>query len=73
MEKVYCSVHPIFELGNDDASVLHLGQLRQFLNKTCRSGPDSTLIILNCTFREEAVVPYIKILVDEESVELYNF
>lgn len=41
--------HPIFELGNDDASVLHLGQLRWFFNKTCRSLPDSTPIVLNCT------------------------
>ena len=65
--------HPMFELGNDDASVLHLGQLRWFLNETCRSLPDSTPIMLNCTVGEEDVVPYIQVLADEESVELYNF
>ena len=65
--------HPMFKLGNDDASVLHLGQLRWFLNETCRSLPNSTPIMLNYTIREEAVVSYIKILADEESVELYNF
>ena len=65
--------HPMFKLGNDDASVLHLGQLRQFLNETCRSLPNSTLITLNYTIKEEAVVPCIQVLADEESIELYNF
>ena len=65
--------YPMFELGNDDASVLHLGQLRWFLNETCRSLPDSTPIMLNCTVGEEDVVPCIQVLADEESVELYNF
>ena len=65
--------HPMFELKNDDASVLNLGQLRLFLNETCRSLPDSTPIMLNCTDGEEAIVPCIQVLADEESVELYNF
>ena len=65
--------HPMLTLGNDDASVLHLGQLRWFLNETCRSLPDSTPIMFNCTVGEEAVVPCIQVLADEESVEFYNF
>ena len=65
--------HSIFELGNDDASVIKLGQLRQFLNETCRSLPDSTPIMLNCTIGEEDLVPCIQVLADEESVEFYNF
>ena len=64
---------PMFELGNDDASVLHLGQLRWFLNETCRSLPDSTPIMLNCTVGEEDVVPCIQVLADKESVEFYYF
>ena len=63
----------MFSLMNDDVSVIKLGQLRWFLNETCRSLPNSTPIMLNYTIREEAVVSYIKILADEESVELYNF
>ena len=63
----------MFSLINDDVSVIKLGQLRQFLNETCRSLPDSTPIMLNCTVGEEAVVPCIQVLADEESVELYNF
>ena len=63
----------MFALINDDVSVIKLGQLRQFLNETCRSLPDSTPIMLNCTVGEEAVVPCIQVLADEESVELYNF
>ena len=65
--------YPMLILGNDDASVLNLGQLRQFLNETCRSLPNNTPIMLNCTVGEEAVVPCIQVLADEESVELYNF
>ena len=60
--------HPMFELGNDDVSVLHLGQLRWFLNETCRSLPDSIPIMLNCTIGKKAVTPCIKVLADEESV-----
>ena len=63
----------MFALINDDVSVIKLGQLRWFLNETCRSLPNSTPIMLNYTIREEAVVSYIKIVADEESVELYNF
>ena len=64
--------HPMFNLGNDDASVLHLGQLRRFLNETCRSLPNNTPIMLNCTVGEEDVVPCIQVLADEESVEFYS-
>ena len=65
--------HPMFKLGNNDASRLRLGQLRQFLNETCRSLPDSTPIMLNCTVGEEDLLPCIQVLADEESVEFYNF
>lgn len=65
--------HPMFTLVNDDESVLNLGQLRRFLNETCRSLPNNTPIMLNCTVGEEAIVPCIQVLADEESVELYNF
>ena len=68
-----CQDHPMFTLVNDNESVIKLGQLRWFLNETCRSLPNSTPIMLNYTIREEAAVSYIKILADEESVELYNF
>ena len=68
-----CQEYPMLTLGNDYASVLNLGQLRWFFNETCRSLPDSTPIMLNCTVGEEAVVPCIQVLADEESVELYNF
>ena len=61
--------YPIFTLVNDDASVIKLGKLRQFLNETCRSLPDSTPIILNCTIGEEAVIPCVEVLADEKSVE----
>ena len=63
----------MFSLINDDVSVIKLSQLRWFLNETCRSLLNSTPIMLNYTIREEAVVSYIKIVADEESVELYNF
>ena len=65
--------HPMFILVNDDASVIKLGQLRQFLNETCRSLPDSTPITINSVTGDNIVVPCIQILADEESVELYNF
>ena len=63
----------MFSLIKDDVSAIKLGQLRWFLNETCRSLPDSTPIMLNCIFGEEDVVPCIQVLADEESVELYNF
>ena len=59
----------MFELINDNVSVIKLGQLRWFLNETCRSLPDSIPIMLNCTVGEEAVVPCIQVLADEKSVE----
>ena len=65
--------HPMFKLGNDDASVLHLGQLRWFLNETCRSLPDSILITINSVTGNDSIVPCIQVLADKESVELYNF
>ena len=65
--------HPMFILVNDDASVIKLGQLRQFLNETCRSLPDSTPIMINSVTGDNIVVPCIQVLADEESVELYNF
>lgn len=63
----------MFTLRNNDASVLNLGQLREFLNETCRSLPNSTPIMLNYISGEEPIVPCIQVLADEESVELYNF
>ena len=63
----------MFALINDDVSVIKLGQLRWFLNETCRSLPNNTPIMLNCISGEEPIVPCIQILADEESVELYNF
>lgn len=65
--------YPMFILVNDDASVIKLGQLRQFLNETCRSLPDSTPITINSVTGDDVVVPCIQVLADEESVELYNF
>ena len=59
----------MFELITDDVSVIKLGQLRWFLNETCRSLPDSTPIMLNCTIGEEAVIPCVEVLADEKSVE----
>ena len=68
-----CQEHPIFTLGNDDASVINLGQLREFLTETCRSLPDNTPIMINSCIGENDIVPCIQILADKESVELYNF
>lgn len=65
--------HSMFILVNDDASVIKLGQLRQFLNETCRSLPDSTPITINSVTEDDVVVPCIQVLADKESVELYNF
>ena len=65
--------HSMFILVNDDASVIKLGQLRWFLNETCRSLPDSTPIMINSVTGDDVVVPCIQVLADKESVELYNF
>ena len=59
----------MFELITDDVSVIKLGQLRWFLNETCRSLPDSTPIMFNCIIGEEAVIPCVEVLADEKSVE----
>lgn len=61
----------MFTLNNDDRSIITLGQLRQFLNKTCRSLPDNTPIKLSI-IAEEFVKPCVEILADKESVELYS-
>ena len=53
--------------------MITLGKLRQFLNKTCRSLPDSTPITINSVTEDDVVVPCIQVLADKESVELYNF
>ena len=63
----------MFTLGNNDASVLNLGQLREFVNETCRSLPNNTPIMLNCSIGENSIVPCIQVLADKESVEFYNF
>ena len=65
--------NPMFVLGNDDASILNLGKLRQFLNETCQSLPNNTPIMLNCSIGENSIVPCIQVLADKESVEFYNF
>ena len=65
--------NPMFVLGNDDASILNLGKLRQFLNETCQRLPNNTQITLNCSIGENSIVSCIQVLVDEESVEFYNF
>ena len=63
----------MFTLINDDVSVIKLGQLRQFLNETCRSLPDSTPITINSVTGDNTIFHCIQVLADEESVELYNF
>ena len=68
-----CQEHPIFTLGNDDASVINLGQLREFLTETCRSLPNNTPIMINSCIGENNIVPCIQVFADKESVELYNF
>ena len=65
--------NPMFMLGNDDASILNLGKLRQFLNETCQSLPNNTPIMLNCSIGENSIIPCIQVLADKESVEFYNF
>ena len=61
----------MFRLKNDDESIITLGQLRRFLNKTCRSLPDNTPIKLSI-IAEGFVDPCVEILADKESVELYS-
>lgn len=61
----------MFTLNNDDRSIITLGQLRQFLNKTCRSLPDNTPIKLSI-LAEGFVDPCVEVLADKESVELYS-
>lgn len=46
----------MFILGNDNASILNLGKLRQFLNETCRSLPNNTSITLSCSIGENSIV-----------------
>ena len=61
----------MFTLNNDDRSIITLGQLRQFLNKTCRSLPNDTPIKLSI-LAEGFVDPCVEVLADKESVELYS-
>lgn len=61
----------MFTLNNDDRSIITLGQLRRFLNKTCRSLPDDTPIKLSI-LAEGFVDPCVEVLADKESVELYS-
>ena len=61
----------MFTLNNNDRSIITLGQLRRFLNKTCRSLPDNTPIKLSI-LAEGFVDPCVEILADKESVELYT-
>lgn len=61
----------MFTLNNDDRSIITLGQLRRFLNKTCRSLPDDTPIKLSI-IAEGFVDPYVEVLADKESVEFYS-
>ena len=61
----------MFRLNNDDRSIITLGQLRRFLNKTCRSLPDNTPIKLSI-LAEGFVDPCVEVLADKESVELYS-
>lgn len=61
----------MFTLNNDDRSIITLGQLRQFLNKTCRSLPDDTPIKLSI-LAEGFVDPCIEVLANKESVEFYS-
>lgn len=63
----------MFILQHDDASVLTLKDLRDFLNEDCANLPDDTPIMLNAEIKDEPIVPCIQVLADEESVELYNF
>ena len=65
--------NPMFVLGNDDASILNLGKLRQFLNETCQSLPNNTPIMLSCSIGENSIVPCIQVLADKVSVKFYNF
>ena len=71
--KLMFKQHPIFELVNDDANVIKLGQLRWFLNETFRSLPDSTSIIINSVTGNDTIIPCIQVLAYKESVELYTF
>lgn len=61
----------MFTLNNDNRSIITLGQLRQFLNKTCRSLPDNTPIKLSI-LAEGFVDPCVEVLADKESIELYS-
>ena len=61
----------MFTLNNDDRSIITLGQLRRFLNKTCRSLPDNTPIKLSI-LAEGFVDPCVEVLADKESVKLYS-
>lgn len=62
------------ELANNDGDVITLGQLREFITKDCIYLPADTPIMLNAIpDNNEAVVPCVQVLADEDSVEFYNF
>lgn len=65
--------NPMFILGNDDASILNLGKLRQISLRNRRSLPNDIPIMLNCSIGENSIVLCIQVLADKESVEFYNF
>lgn len=58
---------------NNNTNVITLGQLKQFLNETCKELSDDTPIMLNTTIEDEPIVPCIQVLADEESIEFYNY
>lgn len=51
----------MFSLINDDVNVIKLGQLRWFLNETCRSLPDNTPVTINSVTGDNVVVPCIQV------------
>ena len=59
----------MFTLKNDNKSSLNLGQLRKFLNETCRSLPNNTPVMLSI---EGFSYSCVEVLADEESIELYS-
>lgn len=63
----------MYELSHPDASVITLGELKEFVNELSTKLPMQTPIMLNAEINDEAVVPCIQVLADEESVEFYNY
>lgn len=63
----------MYELSHPDASVLTLGELKQFIEELSTKLPMQTPIMLNAELKDEPVVPCIQVLADDESVEFYNY